>query len=77
MRKGQENRARQAEYYERAKTYYQQSVDFSLKAIAYDPTFIPAYETVAMTYQYMGDPVNAQKYQAMAQALINNGQGHR
>lgn len=64
------------EYRQRALQLYQESVEYSLKAIAYDPTFITAYETVAMTYQNMGDAANAQKYSSIAQQLKNSGQGH-
>lgn len=76
VRRGQQDIYHQQEYYQRAMTYYQQSVDFSLKAIALDPYFTQAYSTVAMTYQNMGDNANAQKYSTAAQQLQQSGQGH-
>lgn len=76
VRKSQAYPWKQAEYTQKAMEYYQRSVDMSLKAIAYDPLFIQAYQTVAMTYSNMGNQVEAQKYATTAQQLTNSGQGH-
>jgi len=67
---------RKEEYYAKAMEYYQQSVNYSLLAIASDPNYIKGYETTAMTYQNMGNQAEAQKYSAAAQQLKNSGQGH-
>jgi Tfp pilus assembly protein PilF len=64
------------ELFAKAMDYYQQSVNYSLLAIACDPNYIKGYETTAMTYQNMGNQVEAQKYSAAAQQLKNSGQGH-
>lgn len=67
---------RKEEYYQKAMEYYQKSVNYSLLAISADPNFIKGYETTAMTYQNMGNQVEAKKYSDAAQQLKNSGQGH-
>lgn len=67
---------RKEEFYQKAMEYYQKSVNYSLLAISADPNFIKGYETTAMTYQNMGNQVEAKKYSDAAQQLRNSGQGH-
>lgn len=76
VRKSQADPSKQNEYGMKAMEYYRKSVEMSLKAISYDPNFIQAYETIAMTYANMGDNANAQKYSSAAQQLKNSGTGH-
>lgn len=59
---------------QRAITLFNQSLEHSLKAIAYSPDYIQAYETTALTYTNLGDQANAAKYRNLAnQARKRNG----
>jgi tetratricopeptide (TPR) repeat protein len=63
-----------ATWSERARTLFNQSLEYSLKAIAYSPDYIQAYETTALTYTNLGDQVNAAKYRNLAnEARKRNG----
>jgi hypothetical protein len=63
-----------ATWSERARTLFNQSLEYSLKAIAYSPDYIQAYETTALTYANLGDQVNAAKYRNLAnEARKRNG----
>lgn len=73
----QNDTLRSAEHQQKAIELYQKSIATSLQAIKYDPLFINAYETTAQTYKNLGDAENAKNYQAQAQALVQNGTGHR
>lgn len=59
---------------QRAITLFNQSLEYSLKAIAYSPDYIQAYETTALTYTNLGDQANANKYRNLAnEARKRNG----
>lgn len=58
----------------RAFDLFNQSLEYSLKAIAYSPDYIQAYETTALTYTNLGDQANANKYRSLAnEARKRNG----
>lgn len=65
-----------ADLEQKAMALFQKSIDMSLKSIAYDPYFISAYETTAMTYSSIQNPAKAQEYAGTAQQLKTSGQGH-
>lgn len=67
--RAQNDPAHAEEHAAKARELFTQSVNMSLRAIATDPNNLDAYNTTAMTYQFMGDQVNAQKYSQMAQQL--------
>lgn len=56
-------------YRAKAMMYYNRSIQSSLNAIASNPNFVPAYETVAMTYGMIGDIAHQQEYAQAAQRL--------
>jgi protein O-mannosyl-transferase len=54
-----------------ARSYFQTSLQYSTKALTYNPDFVEAYETTAVTYGNLGDKMNEQKYKQMATQLRN------
>lgn len=54
-----------------------EAVDNYQQAIELSPGFIPAYMNLALTYQQMGDSLNARKYQLLAERLQSRTGGEK
>lgn len=50
-----------------ARSYFEQSVSWSLKAISIDKDYYQAYQTVAITYGFLGDKQKQQEYMQLYQ----------
>lgn len=66
----QKDSTRREELIAKATACYNTSLEFSLKAIQYDPNYSTAYETCAITYASLGDQANYQKYHALGQQVL-------
>ncbi len=58
---------RREELIAKATASFNKSLEYSLGAIKYDPSYSQAYETCAITYASLGDQVNYQKYHQLAE----------
>lgn len=67
--KAQQDPSRANEYTQKATELFTISLSHSLNAIKYNPNFVPAYRTTAMTYQNLGNQMKAQEYTNLANQL--------
>ena len=65
----QKDPANQAQHLEEARRLFETAVTYFLKAIEIDPGYPDPYNLVGMTYRYMGDEANAEKYVALGKKV--------
>ena len=65
----QKDPANQAQHLEEARRLFETAVTYFLKAIEIDPGYPDPYNLVGMTYRYMGDEANGEKYIALGKKV--------